>query len=59
MVRKFVSYDGEILAEEEWELMPTTQCFYCNQHLIHANHEPCTVGFLGIHEYVTLVNPVT
>lgn len=59
MVRKFISYDGEVLAEEEWEMNPNTRCFYCDKYLIGTNHTPCNVGFLGQHDYVTLVNPVT
>ena len=59
MVRKFITPDGEVLAEEEWDMYPNTRCFYCDQYLIQAITQPCTIGFLGNHDYVTLVNPVT
>jgi hypothetical protein len=57
MVRRFVTLDGEITAEEEWDLNPTNTCFYCNQYLIGL-HQPCPIGFLGQHEFVTLIDPV-
>lgn len=53
MVRKFLSLDGEVVAEEEWKPKPTDLCFYCDHPLILADTHPCL--FMGPHEFVTLV----
>lgn len=58
MVRRFVSLDGEVLAEEEWEMNYNTQCFYCGNYLMAILNQPCPDGFIGMHEYVTVVDPV-
>lgn len=55
MMRRFVTLDGEVEAEEEWDLNPTVRCFYCNQHLVHVQYTPCPIGFSGQHDYVTLI----
>lgn len=54
-LRRFVTLDGEIEAEEEWHVKPKDRCFYCDQYLILLATEPCPVGFNGEHDYVTLV----
>lgn len=56
MVRKWLTLDGEVTAEEEWHLKPTDRCFYCDEHLIHLQGVPCTVGFYGEHDFITLIN---
>lgn len=58
MLRRFVTYDGEIVAEEEWNLNPTAKCFYCDTHLITSQSSPCPVGFEQAHEFVTLIHQV-
>lgn len=58
MVRKFLTLDGEVKAEEEWDLNPTHTCFYCGDYLIMTHQQPCPVGFLGQHDFVTLIDPV-
>lgn len=55
-LRRFVTLDGEVTAEEEWPVKPTDKCFYCDSHLITTQSEPCPVGFLGRHDFVTLVD---
>lgn len=57
-LRKFVTLDGEVTAEEEWTLKPTDRCFYCDQYLIASHNQPCSIGFDGLHDYVTLTNKV-
>lgn len=57
MVRKFLTLDGEVRAEEEWDLNPTNTCFYCNQYLIGL-HQPCPIGFLGQHDFITIIDPM-
>lgn len=57
-LRKFVTLDGEVTAEEEWHLNPTDRCFYCDQYLIASSSMPCPTGFLGQHDYVTLISKV-
>jgi hypothetical protein len=54
MVRKWVSFDGEILGEEEWQLSPLHSCFYCGSPLIYVQGEPCPSGILNQHEFITL-----
>lgn len=55
MLRKFLSLDGEVMAEEEWYVRPTDRCFYCDQHLMHIQGVPCPVGFESQHDFITLV----
>lgn len=57
-LRKFVTLDGEVTAEEEWTLNPTDRCFYCDQSLIAIHSQPCPVGFSGLHDFVTLISKV-
>lgn len=56
MVRRFVTFDGEVKAEEEWALKPTDKCFFCDEYLIHSKSEPCSGWFGAVHDYVTLVS---
>jgi hypothetical protein len=56
MLRKFLTYDGEITAEEEWNVKPTDKCFYCADPLIIAHGVPCPVGFYGEHDFITLIH---
>jgi len=55
MVRRFVTLDGEIEAEEEWRLRPTDRCFYCDQYLMLAKGTPCPEGLNKEHDFITLV----
>lgn len=57
-LRKFVTLDGEVTAEEEWTLSPIDRCFYCDQSLIATQGQMCPAGFLGQHDFVTLINKV-
>jgi hypothetical protein len=54
-LRKFVTLDGEVLAEEEWEISPIVRCFYCDRHLVKTT-QSCPIGFEGYHDYITLVH---
>lgn len=58
MVRKWLSFEGEVMAEEEWHLKPTDRCFYCDGILLAVKNQACTAIFGGVHDFVTLVNPV-
>lgn len=60
MVRKWLTLDGEVLEESEWEPTPLHTCFYCDMPLIYANTENwCPTGMLNQHDFITLVNPIT
>jgi hypothetical protein len=56
MVRKFVTLDGEVLAEEEWKpnAHPENRCFWCNNHLISSETYSCSRSFDGNHDWVTV-----
>lgn len=58
MVRKFITLDGEVLAEEEWTLNknPKFRCFWCDDHLMEAKDYPCYDSFDGSHDWVTICN---
>lgn len=56
MLRKFLTLDGEVTAEEDWMPKPTDLCFYCNHPLIAIQGVPCPVGFSGQHDFITLIN---
>lgn len=56
MLRKFLTLDGEVTAEEEWNLRPTDKCFYCGHPLIMAQGVPCPIGFNDQHDFITLIN---
>lgn len=55
MVRRWVTFDGEITGEEEWALKPIDLCFYCDIPLIHTQGIICSNSFDGGHEFVTLI----
>ena len=57
MLRKFLTLDGEITAEEEWHVKPTDKCFYCDWPLMAADTHPCL--FMGPHEFITLIHPIS
>lgn len=56
MVRKWVTLDGEVLAEEEWNPTPMHNCFWCGDRLITSLTEPCYYSFDGNHDWVTIAN---
>lgn len=56
MLRKFVSYDGEVLEETMWNLSPTHTCFYCGDSLIQAD-SICYDSQDFNHDFITLVDP--
>lgn len=56
-MRRFVTLDGEVKAEENWELKPIDRCFYCDQYLILAQATACESSFDGQHEWVSLIKP--
>lgn len=55
MVRRWVTLDGEITGESEWDLLPIHKCFWCDIALLFAD-EPCYDSFDGSHEFVTICN---
>lgn len=55
-MRKFLTFDGEILEETEWQLRPTDNCFYCDATLVKAQ-DNCAESLDGNHDFITLVNP--
>lgn len=60
MIRKFLSLDGEVLEESEWELKPTDKCFYCQVPLVtifSAFDEICWESQGGTHDWITVVKP--
>lgn len=57
MVRKFISLDGAVLQEEEWNLSPIHTCFYCDQSLIMCHESICPSSQFGQHEFITLCRP--
>ena len=63
-MRKFLTLDGEVLAEKEWQLKPTDNCFYCGEKLLVArpgfyDGTECWESLDGRHDWITLVNPQT
>lgn len=57
-MRKFLTFDGEVLEETEWALRPVDKCFYCGEFIATA-HVNCVDSFDGRHDWITLVNPST
>lgn len=55
-MRKFLTFDGDVIEETEWALKPVDKCFYCDEILIQA-HSYCPDSQDGRHDFVTLVNP--
>lgn len=58
MIRKFVTLDGEVLEESEWQPTPLHTCFYCDIPLIYASEKMCPSGPMHQHDFITLVDPV-
>lgn len=58
MIRKFVTLEGEVLAEEEWNPIgsPENRCFWCNDHLTSSEADICPHSFDGSHDWVTVCN---
>lgn len=56
MVRRFVTLDGEVLADEFWSPNPTHRCFWCDDHLAYTGDSTCYDSFDGNHEWVTVCN---
>lgn len=56
MVRKWLTLDGEILEESEWDPTPLHKCFYCNAPLTYVRNTYCPSGYLGEHDFITLVD---
>jgi len=56
MVRRFVTLDGEVLAEENWDITqnPKYLCFWCDDHLLGSENYPCYNSFDGSHDWVTI-----
>lgn len=60
MIRKFLTLDGDVLEESEWEPSPTDACFYCDLtfHSIYTDFdEICWESQDGSHDWITLVKP--
>lgn len=57
MVRRWVTLDGEIRHEGEWDLKPIDRCFFCDKYLILAQTHVCETSFDGRHEWVSLIDP--
>lgn len=62
-MRKFLTFDGEVLEETEWALKPTDECFYCGMSLVgitlHSSEVGCNGSLDGNHDWITLVQPST
>ena len=56
MVRKFLTFDGEVIDERDWQLKPTDYCFYCDESLITADRL-CPDSQDFNHDFITLINP--
>lgn len=58
LIRKFVTTDGEVLAEDGWSPSPILKCFYCGIPTTlwnGCNQCPSQGSQSGEHELVTLV----
>lgn len=55
MMRRFITLDGEVLAETDWALKPTDSCFYCGDTLINAD-TICYNSQDFYHDWITLVD---
>lgn len=62
-MRKFLTFDGDVLEETEWALKPTDRCFYCGTHFVgigmFVDGNVCYESLDGNHDWITLVNPQT
>lgn len=57
MIRKFVTLDGEVLEETEWQLRPIDICFHCDLPLINSVDARCTGSQDEEHDFITLCHP--
>lgn len=57
MLRRFITVEGEIMADEEWHLRPVDRCFWCDGYLILVKGTSCPDSQGAIHEFVTVCNP--
>jgi hypothetical protein len=57
MLRRFITLEGEIMADEDWRLRPTDCCFWCDEPLILVKGMECAHPFGASHEFVTVCNP--
>lgn len=57
MLRKYVTLDGDVIAETEWAMTSATRCFYCETPLIHNQYTDCkSPGNQDTrHDWITLV----
>lgn len=54
--RKFLSTDGEVLAEEKYNPTPRHRCFYCETPVQMWNLLPkCAHSLDGRHDWVTVI----
>lgn len=57
-MRKFLTFDGDVLEETEWKLKTTDMCFYCDMPLIfNSPVSYCPKSMDNNHDWITLVNP--
>lgn len=56
MTRKFLDRDGYVLEENDWVVRPYDTCFYCDDLLLLCMEKQCPIGFLGLHDWVTICN---
>jgi hypothetical protein len=56
-MRKFLTLDGEVLDEMDWNVSPKDNCFYCGDKLDGTPSLECWESLDGNHDWITLVNP--
>lgn len=57
-MRKFLTFDGDVLEETEWTLKMTDMCFYCDMPLVfNSPVSYCPKSMDNNHDWITLVNP--
>ncbi len=57
-MRKFLTFDGEVLEETEWQAKPIDLCFYCDLPIVLTGSiQFCPDSQDGSHDWITLVNP--
>ena len=54
MLRRFISLEGEIMADEEWLIKPIDRCFWCDVPLILFKGTPCPHSLGATHEFITV-----
>ena len=57
LLRKFVTLDGEVLEETQWNVKPIDKCFYCGQQLMEITDNVCPDSIDYNHDWITLCNP--